>query len=134
MDAKSRMNFINSVKGEKDQIKQCPYCGAELRTEARFCTECGKALSYVEDSNQNLREKESRNLSGGQTKGGSNSTDLEKLESLGTIRKTFPQKEVVQEKARCEQTEEKFTNAFAEGLPEWSLVPPNLPVRRRRRI
>lgn len=119
MDAKERANFINAVgNAEKNTaeniakdtavttvenagVKKCPKCGVENVEEAMFCASCGTPLN---------RQKADM------TNQAFTSVQEEKTESVQQ-----PASEVPQE----------AESAFAKGLPEWDMVPPQVMVRRK---
>ena len=36
-------------------MKKCPFCGAELKDDSLFCTECGKSISQVKSNGKNAK-------------------------------------------------------------------------------
>lgn len=114
MDAKSKADFINSV-GAGTAIP-CPNCGAVNESDNRFCIACGTEFSAPQR----------------------HQADAPAFEQI----KEIDSPAQAEEKETLAQAEEKETpaqvlkyvepsNAFAEGLPEWSIEPPQVMVRRR---
>ena len=82
----------------------CPKCGAENDNDYQFCMECGSALEQsMFAAREDLPEEK---------------TIVRKKPAFENIFK--PGGEYIDER-----------NAFAEGLPEWSLRPPQVVVRRK---
>ena len=125
MDAKERASFINSVgnttentaKNAAENIadntagKKCPKCGAENVEEAMFCASCGTPLheksqkaAMTEPAFQSVQEKVQQ-----------------------------PVQEVPQEKVQqpVQEVSQEPESAFAKGLPEWDMVPPQVMIRRK---
>ncbi len=105
MDAKSRADFINSaVTG---QIKVCPICQSGNNPDAVFCSVCGSELKEAE----------------------TNSGDTLPFANVdGEIAAT--QEDIPYIKPVIQDYHEP-DSVFAKGLPEWSIEPPNLLVRRK---
>lgn len=36
-------------------MKKCPFCGADLKDDSLFCTECGKSISQVKSNGKNAK-------------------------------------------------------------------------------
>ncbi len=116
MDAKTRANFINSVAS--GSVIPCPNCGAANKSDSKFCIQCGSKLSAPAPAQ----------------------TDSPKPAAAPAfapvVEASAPQNAVptasVDTPAQSVQVryvEEK--SVFAEGLPEWDIVPPQVVVRRR---
>ncbi len=102
MDAKTKVNFINSIKAVKEKKEMaCPKCGAMNEAESIYCMSCGSPIKQDTDV---VSEQDDLKV---------NEYTIEKKE-----------KEIVYEEPN---------NIFAEGLPSWSIEPPHLVVRRKRR-
>lgn len=109
MDAKSKTSFINSVTPEV-RVK-CPKCGADNKQENKFCLSCGAEMARVAKA---AFESVGANTS-------STAADADKAAKE------------VEESPTVVKEHKKYiepTDAFAKGLPEWSLEPPQMPVRR----
>lgn len=100
MDAKSKAEFINSVAS--GDIVPCPRCGTSNRPENEYCVSCGSALPAANAPKENAQESAAPAFA--------------------------PVKESETEKRAKAYVEP--SNAFAEGLPAWSIEPPQLMVRR----
>lgn len=105
MDAKSKADFINSV-GAGTAIP-CPNCGAVNESDSRFCIACGTEFSAPQR----------------------HQADAPAFEQINEIDSPAQ----VEEKETPAQVLKYVepSNAFAEGLPEWSIEPPQVMVRRR---
>ena len=55
---KSKLDGLNKQIGRKPEALECPFCGADVQVEDRYCRECGEGL--FEESQEESRE-ESRN-------------------------------------------------------------------------
>lgn len=114
MDAKSKANFINSVGA--GTVIPCPKCGTANESDSKFCMSCGTELSAPQTPQADgpafapVEEKE---------------TPVQAEE-----RETLAQAEEKETPAQVLKYVEP-NNAFADGLPEWSIEPPQVMVRRR---
>ena len=104
MSAKAKIDFINSVANGKKT--SCPNCNSVIEQGTEFCTVCGAKLEFKSSS------ESSRNLSLSKDNG----TGFDVIN---------PSKQTSIEAPK---------GIFAEGLPEWNLEPPQVVVRRRRRV
>lgn len=107
MDAKSKANFINAVAVGTSTV--CPKCGKEVKPNSLFCTFCGTNLSANEAAPKTAPAFEP------------------------VKEQTAPAFEQIQNPA-AENNAPLYQEpvcVFAEGLPEWSLEPPQVMVRRR---
>ena len=150
MDAKFRANFINSIAGGKKV--PCPECNTLNEPGSRFCESCGTPLvqkaPVVEETPFELVKEEPA---------------FEPIEEKPAFEPVTeePAFEPAEEKPAFEPAEEKpaFTpikkkpevkkepakvkpapvvyeeepSVFAQGLPEWDIVPPQVVVRRKRK-
>lgn len=104
MSAKRKAEFINAVANGKSI--PCPSCNSANEPDSKFCYVCGAKLEFPSLS------------------GNSSNLSLTKDEGVafGVIN-SLPQ-----------TSAESPKGIFAEGLPEWNLEPPQVVVRRRRRV
>ncbi|MCI9077898.1 MAG: zinc ribbon domain-containing protein [Lachnospiraceae bacterium] len=105
MDAKSRADFINSTAA--GQIKVCPICQSGNNPDAAFCSVCGRELKEPDTNNQDILPF----------------TNVD--EEIAATQEDIPYI-----KPAIKNYHEP-DNIFAKGLPEWSIEPPNLLVRRK---
>lgn len=153
MDAKSKAQFINSVTG--GQKKTCSTCGAVNDLDAKFCYECGTsfensvsaeeepAVEPVEVESVEKKPEETPQVPFApvdekkDTEEKVNAKDEKVKEAFSAIEKTPDEKsentpgEEAAPKKVIKYVEVK--PAFAEGLPEWDIVPPQVVVRRVRK-
>lgn len=80
----------------------CPKCGSRNKANSKFCISCGTELGI---SSQNSKEEAFSNVE-----------DKSKTETDKTKSSNYIEPESV----------------FAQGLPEWSIEPPQVMVRRHR--
>lgn len=110
MDAKSKADFINSVAA--GTVIPCPKCGTANESDSKFCISCGAELSTPQTPQadapafEQVKEKE---------------TPAKETPVQETSAKVTP--------AQVSKYVEP-NNVFAEGLPEWSIEPPQVMVRR----
>ena len=104
MDARSKASFINAVAD--GQLLVCPNCQFGNPLDSRFCIKCGHQL------------KENKPVD--------TAPAFASVEETPAVSQSpaFASVPVVQE-------EEEPKSAFAQGLPEWSLEPPMMVVRRK---
>jgi predicted RNA-binding Zn-ribbon protein involved in translation (DUF1610 family) len=107
MDAKSRADFINSVASGASI--PCPGCGTNNKPDSKYCISCGAELVRP----QEVKKEEPKENN--ETKETQNST---------------PAFESVQEAPAKKIKYIEPGNAFAQGLPDWSIEPPQIMVRR----
>lgn len=124
MDAKSKASFINSVTPEAG-IK-CPKCGADNKPENKFCLSCGSEMATIAKAAFESTSTAPANVKT-ETKAA--------FESVGANNSTKEIKDVkeVKENPTVAKDYTKYiepNDTFARGLPEWSLEPPQMPIRR----
>lgn len=102
MDAKSKANFINSVAG--GQGIPCSRCGTVNEHGSKYCISCGMQIA--------VKESAIKESVGGKAVPESMEQDIPPMT----------------EKVKYV----KPASVFAEGLPAWDIVPPQIMVRRRR--
>ncbi len=106
MDKKSRINFINSVAD--GQKVPCLKCDTLNPADSKFCSTCGRPIGRQEEAPKEAPKEERAAVKAEEKK------PLRKIET--------PVEEVIEE-----------PSVFAEGLPKWDIVPPQVVVRRKRR-
>lgn len=127
MDAKSKASFINSVTPEV-RVK-CPKCGADNKQENKFCLSCGAEMARVakaafESTNTTPENVETKTKAAFESVGANTSSTAADADKAAKEVEESPT--VVKEHKKYIEP----TDAFAKGLPEWSLEPPRMPVRR----
>ncbi len=153
----SNVNIINeAIEGQK---KQCPVCGFLADINANFCRICGYAMGENQQLNEpvneqkvNLSEKktestEVQNTIGFETLNEVTEPEVQELPNLegwSQTKDTKATKPEVQfsdfEAAEREMAatsindNENAEDAFAKGLPDWSIVPPMIVVRRKKHV
>lgn len=115
MDAKSRANFINSIAG--GQNVPCPKCSTLNEAGSKFCSSCGNALEVKNENND---------IPFAPVKKAEEEKKVEEVKKVSE-----PLKPVKPVKPVVEYVEPE--SVFAQGLPEWSIEPPQVMVRRKRR-
>lgn len=147
MDAKSRANFINSIGG--GQKIPCPNCNTLNDADATFCVSCGTKLKKDTDSqgeqdivNGGINSLEVRcpkcNIINepGAVFCGSCGAKLN-VPVNGEINQRQQQavstKAIFKPVASIVQEEPEEASVFAQGLPSWDIVPPQVMVRRKRK-
>lgn len=120
MDAKAKANFINSVAGK--QKIPCPNCNSLNDEDAIFCNICGTKIGNEQDEAvapafAPARTREMHFTT--ETQGGEQKfqTDVAKP----AFQMVMPEQEEVTERI----------SVFAEGLPNWDVLPPQVAVRRK---
>lgn len=146
MDAKAKANFINSLNCDNNQPKKaCPNCNALNDNDSKFCIECGTSLDKQENSlvcpacgvsnnsdskfcvacgTQLEQEKKNKPLIVKKEQESKNQTEILKKSEYIKADIAFSQ---------VPQIVEEESNVFAEGLPEWDIIPPQVVVRRRKK-
>lgn len=113
----------------KANVRPCPNCGTINVEDARFCQICGTRLEEdksVEEANGQEEEKQQNNMEGA---------------AFVAINEETADKEVMasqEEKGDSvqvfiEEDSDEEESVFAEGLPKWDIVPPEIVVRRKSR-
>ena len=119
MDARSKASFVNAVAD--GQLLVCPNCQFGNPLDSRFCIKCGHQLKENKpvDTAPAFATAE-------ETPAVSQSPAFSSVEEKSSKVKApaFVSVPVAQE-------EEEPKSAFAQGLPEWSLEPPMMVVRRK---
>lgn len=124
MNVIDKVNFINSVADEELVI--CPNCGAKNKSDNRFCLSCGERLiAKAEKSDKNDSAEPQ--------------TTLEEM--VNTVKEEsafkqandmpFEKKEADSAPVKAEIQEAEPMAAFAKGLPDWNIEPPQVVVRRK---
>ncbi len=123
MDAKMRANFINSV-GIGKKIP-CPSCNTLNDANSNFCRTCGTKLGKLPSPANEIKEKTAFTPVKGKE---SSETEVMKLEQ--EIKK--PEKNIAFKFVEpIVEEEEEPASVFAQGLPSWDIVPPQIMVRRK---
>ena len=134
MDARSKASFVNAVAD--GQLLVCPNCQFGNPLDSRFCIKCGHQLKEnkpVDTTPAFASVEESPAVS--------QSPAFASVEETPAVSQS-PAFAAVEEKAAktkapafasvpVVQEEEEPKSAFAQGLPEWSLEPPMMVVRRK---
>ena len=149
MDARSKASFINAVAD--GQLLVCPNCQFGNPLDSRFCIKCGHqlkennpvdttpAFAAVEETSAVSQSPAFASVE--ETPAVSQSPDFASVEETPAVSQS-PAFAAVEEKAAktkapafasvpVVQEEEEPKSAFAQGLPEWSLEPPMMVVRRK---
>lgn len=137
MDAKERASFINSVgnttentaKNAAENIadntagKKCPKCGAENVEEAMFCASCGTPL-HEESQKADMTEPAFQSVQ---------EEVQQPVQEAPKESVRQPVQEASQEKVQqpVQEVPQEPESAFAKGLPEWDMVPPQVMIRRK---
>lgn len=135
MDAKSKAAFINSVASGATIL--CSNCGAANDIDNSFCISCGSVITAPE----NVRKDATVFNSTEETAPAVTEQVYDKPKSIPceagdtaseSVQKDAPAFNSIKEAtpAVAESTYNESKGIFAEGLPEWSLEPPQLVVRR----
>ncbi|MCD7784754.1 MAG: zinc-ribbon domain-containing protein [Oscillospiraceae bacterium] len=115
MDAKTRANFINSVAS--GNVIPCPNCGAANKSDSKFCIQCGTKLGAPAPA-QTDSPKPAAAPAFAPVAEASVPQNVAPAASV----------DIPAQNAQVRYVEEK--SVFAEGLPEWDIVPPQVVVRR----
>lgn len=150
MDAKSKANFINSVAGA--QKIPCPNCNTLNDADSMFCAICGTKIGSEPDA-ANINTETTQVLNENQ-----DSTSLDQTATISSSstpafapasakeEKTISEPHADEQKPKADSAKPAFQMAapeqeeipeevsvFAEGLPDWDMVPPQVVVRRKRK-
>lgn len=141
MNAKSKADFIHAVAGG-GKIP-CPNCNTLNEADSKFCITCGTKLVRPESKpEEDLPFRKVDQDPPVQKPEGD--LPFRKVEPpaepvTGTAQKEVPFQTVSDAKQASETKQEvpyvvyaEPKSVFAEGLPEWSIEPPQVVVRRKR--
>ncbi len=156
MDATTKANFINSVASGNEI--PCPNCGANNKAGSKFCITCGTPLA-VEPVKEEApafapvqEEAPAKEEAPAFTPVQEEAPAKEEAPAFAPVQEEAPAKEEapafapVQEqpkvkeappekkevkKAAPKSSYKEPESVFAQGLPEWDIVPPQIMVRRR---
>lgn len=103
-------NSIEMNNAHQSDINICSSCGKQNNAQAKFCNFCGNSLDSQNLDNSLVPAFSSVE----ESVGGSEPTAAE------------PSQELV-----AEEVENDTLAIFADGLPQWDIVPPQIMVRRR---
>lgn len=120
MDTKSKANFINSVA--TGQKLPCPNCNALNDAGDLFCFSCGTKLSNSDNPNSTFAPA-SNSKSGVKIEGNDAARQVQSNPSTPIFQMIQPEPEEISEEV----------SVFAEGLPDWDMVPPQVVVRRKKK-
>lgn len=120
MDAKIRANFINSVAS--GQKVPCPSCNALNNAGSTYCMTCG---SKLDPANRSDNLESTNNNSDAMKKDIVETASDVKKENVNEKKQAFKFVE-----SKIEEVEEQ-ASVFAQGLPLWDVVPPQIMVRRK---
>ena len=127
MDAKAKAEFINSVAG--GQGIPCPKCNGLNKAGSNFCVYCGSPLGNKSEKDHSADEPVN------------NEVDVKKehvSEKVPPVSEPVINTEETVTNSGKGKTEpyeeyEDSESIFAEGLPDWDMVPPQVVVRRKRK-
>ena len=120
-----------SVKSEKEVQVVCPACHTVLAPDAVFCFSCGtKIKEYKADEREVLPEQGDAAVENAQPAFRAVDEDTVKPEPAAVRRPV--QKRTINFAAPVEEKEEEVS-VFAQGLPSWDVVPPQVVVRRMKK-
>lgn len=121
MDAKSKAQFINSVAG--GQGIPCPSCNTLNEPDSLFCVSCGTKL--ITDDFQTASQTEKRQEQQVFKK------IVPEEEKKEVTEKEISEKQPFQVFVEAVDDDLKEVSVFAQGLPAWDIVPPQVVVRRK---
>lgn len=134
MNAKSKVNFINSVAS--GQKIPCPSCTTLNKPDALFCITCGIKLpvnGVGQIKGETMDLKESRQQGGqGIVHEKVNAGKDENSGRQNPQPVTEDKKQAFRTVVSIASVEEGQISVFAQGLPAWDVVPPQIMVRRKR--
>ena len=150
MDAKSKANFINSVAGARKI--PCPNCNTLNDADSMFCAICGTKIGSEPEA-ANINTKASRAINDNQASTSSDQAATTSTSSAPAFtpacakeEKTISEPDANEQKSKSDAAKPAFQMAalepeelseevsvFAEGLPDWDMVPPQVVVRRKRK-
>ena len=131
----------------------CPVCGAYNQADSRFCFSCGAKIDEPAPAEEipaftenNEVDPEYPEESDSLIKGAYNEVNaFETYAEDGFVRDTddseakqdesneaFTAAEPVQEEHITHESAPEEVSAFAQGLPEWDIIPPQVMVRRHK--
>jgi predicted amidophosphoribosyltransferase len=139
MDAKDKLNFINNT--ESTEASLCESCGARINSKDVFCQACGEPIRRIVAVTADngivicpicgKEQKSNREIciSCGAEFDYDGSRVVKKA---SVVKETSTQPEGAAQVTTVFQYIEP-SPAFASGLPEWSIEPPVIAVRRKAR-
>ena len=138
MDAKSRADFLNSLAS--GETVECPNCGAVVASGKKFCRSCGYNFAQV----GNTASESPTPTRIAKPNSDSPFAPAEQTEiphkpkvsapvSSPTSGAAFLSTEEKASDSRAQPVADEPTCAFAQGLPSWSITPPQTMVRKKGR-
>lgn len=136
--------LIQPVKAEEavkeeaqEKVCFCPECGEKLNEGAMFCASCGTKLIQYQEPEAANKEAASAFEEAKQPETQSAFEETKQSEGPVAFEETkqpeASKKVAFQMFAPPENVEDDEPSPFAEGLPDWDIVPPSIMVRRKRR-
>ena len=149
MDARSKASFVNAIAD--GQLLVCPNCQFGNPLDSRFCIKCGHQLKEnkpVDTAPAFASVEETPAVSQSpafaaveETPAVSQAPAFASVEETPAVSQTPAFASVEEKSSKIKapafvsvpivQEEEEPKSAFAQGLPEWSLEPPMMVVRRK---
>lgn len=135
MDAKSKMQFMNSIPNLENETLICPNCNVENEPDNNFCISCGSTLKIFVDESENAPAF-SQSEEPGKVEDAAPQHSSPAFATASDLKEDVNSKreEPVKPSPAKKMPEVVYVeapSAFAEGLPEWSIEPPQVIVRRR---
>ena len=134
MDAKSKAEFINAVASGAEI--PCPQCGARNTSSSKYCMTCGAELSVSEKQTTAAPAFAPVSDENASPEAPANNAPAFAPVSDENASPEAPANDAPAfepAKAAPPPVVEKYVephNVFADGLPEWSIEPPQVMVRR----
>lgn len=113
MDAKSKANFINSVA--RGESVPCPNCGASNMPGTNFCISCGTPFAKGDAQPAQPVQSDTTPFAPAAEAPKTAQAPLAPTASQPAVQPVY----------------EEPASVFADGLPAWDIVPPQVVIRRR---
>ena len=137
MNIKSKANFINAVAG--GQKIPCPTCNTLNKSDALFCISCGTKLpvNRAKGNKEETMDLKEDRLQGSQriihepveVAVSTGESDNSVRKNLQTVSEN--KRQAFRPVVSADSAEEVQISVFAQGLPAWDVVPPQIMVRRK---
>ncbi len=137
MNIKSKANFINAVAG--GQKIPCPTCNTLNKSDALFCISCGTKLpvNRAKGNKEETMDLKEDRLQGSQriihepveVAVSTGESDNSVRKNLQTVSEN--KRQAFRPVVSADSAEEGQISVFAQGLPAWDVVPPQIMVRRK---